>query len=120
MCCIHADVTTGAFVKVMTDTNNTWLMWILPVSLYDINNWGQLKMCHKERYLITESLGTKGDFDPYMADSWSVSVLMFYLLHVAVLSLSKKSAHNHSEELERNDQGKERRWKGGKKEDRAV
>lgn len=33
---------------------------------------------------------------------------MFYLFHVAVLSLSKESAHNHSEELERNDQGKEK------------
>lgn len=33
---------------------------------------------------------------------------MFYLIHVAVLSLNKESAHNHSEELKRNDQYKER------------
>lgn len=34
---------------------------------------------------------------------------MIYLIHVAVLSLNKKSAHNQSEEMERNDQYKERR-----------
>lgn len=36
---------------------------------------------------------------------------MFYLIHVAVLSLSKKSAHNQKEELERIDRYKERRWR---------
>lgn len=36
---------------------------------------------------------------------------MFYLIHVAVLSLSKKSAHNQSEELERIDRYKERQWR---------
>lgn len=43
---------------------------------------------------------------------------MFYLFHVAVLSLSKKSAHNHSEELERNDQGKEKWWRETKEDSR--
>lgn len=37
-----------------------------------------------------------------------MAVSIFYLIHVAVLSLTKVSAHNHSEELERNDQDKER------------
>lgn len=35
----------------------------------------------------------------------------FYLIHVALLSLSKKSAHNQNEELERIDRYKERRWR---------
>lgn len=41
---------------------------------------------------------------------------MFYLFHEAVLSLSKESARNHSEELERNDQGKEKRWRETKED----
>lgn len=34
-------------------------------------------------------------------------MVICYLFHVAVLSLSMKPAHNHSEELEKDDQDKE-------------
>lgn len=40
---------------------------------------------------------------------------MIYLIHVAVLSLNKKSAHNQSEELEMNDGYKEEMMKGNER-----
>lgn len=60
----------------------------------------------------------RANIDPTWTNSWPESLLMFYLFHVAVLSLSKKSAHNHSEELERNDQGKEKQWRETKEDSR--